>query len=315
MLDKACCSQKKTYFCTHNSVPIDVRLLVRWYGQPPLYITNYQYDINFKFLLRPDRNNYTIFVRYLKWMIMTRYSILLALALLFMGSCKNRQEVPPIASADISIPEVTPPVPIQKSPLAIYLDSLGLVNISDIDSTILVRLMYATADNFTGKRLYNGLREAYLNREAAEAVSEAQNILKKQHPAYRLVIYDAARPLSVQQEMWDVVKGTCKYKYVSNPAHGGGLHNYGVAVDISITDSLGTPLPMGTEVDHLGVEAHITNESQLVEEGMITPEERKNRLLLRRVMTEAGFHVLPSEWWHFNLCSRDEAKQKYQLIK
>lgn len=72
---------------------------------------------------------------------------------------------------------------------------------------------------------------------------------------------------------------------------------------------------MGTEVDHLGVEAHITNESQLVEEGMITPEERKNRLLLRRVMTEAGFHVLPSEWWHFNLCGRDEAKRKYQLIK
>ena len=33
-------------------------------------------------------------------------------------------------------------------------------------------------------------------------------------------------------------KGTSKYRYVSNPNRGGGLHNYGLAVDISIQDSL-----------------------------------------------------------------------------
>lgn len=42
--------------------------------------------------------------------------------------------------------------------------------------------------------------------------------------------------------------------------------------------------------------------------------ERQNRLLLRKVMKEAGFRALPSEWWHFNFCSRDVAKQKYKLI-
>lgn len=31
--------------------------------------------------------------------------------------------------------------------------------------------------------------------------------------------------------------------------------------------------------------------------------ERQNRLLLRKVMKEAGFRALPSEWWHFNFAA------------
>ena len=118
----------------------------------------------------------------------------------------------------------------------------------------------------------------------------------------------------VKKKMWNVVKGTSKYKYVSNPNRGGGLHNYGLAVDISIQDSLGQPLPMGTKVDHLGMEAHITDEIGLVHNGKMSETERQNRLLLRKVMKETGFRALPSEWWHFNFCSRDVAKQKYKLI-
>lgn len=184
-----------------------------------------------------------------------------------------------------------------------------------MDSTILVQLMYATPDNFTGRQLYDDLTEAYLHPDAAQAVVKAQQILQTLHPSYRLIIYDAARPMSVQQKMWDVVKGTSKYIYVSNPARGGGLHNYGLAVDISIADSLGIPLPMGTEVDFMGIESHITNEAQLVKQNKITARERENRLLLRKVMKEAGFRPLPSEWWHFNLCSRKEAIARYSLIK
>ena len=111
-----------------------------------------------------------------------------------------------------------------------------------------------------------------------------------------------------------MVKGTSKYRYVSNPNRGGGLHNYGLAVDISIQDSLGRPLPMGTKVDHLGVEAHITEEGELIRNGKITKTERQNRILLRKVMKAAGFRALPSEWWHFNFCSREEARKKYNVI-
>jgi D-alanyl-D-alanine dipeptidase len=152
------------------------------------------------------------------------------------------------------------------------------------------------------------------NPDAAYALIEAQKALKRLYPSYSLIIYDAARPMSVQKKMWNVVEGTSKYKYVSNPNRGGGLHNYGLAVDISIQDSLGQPLPMGTKVDHLGMEAHITDEIGLVHNGKMSETERQNRLLLRKVMKETGFRALPSEWWHFNFCSRDVAKQKYKLI-
>ena len=198
--------------------------------------------------------------------------------------------------------------------MALYMDSLGLVNVTDLDSSLVVKLMYTQADNFTGEVLYDNLTEAYLHPDAAYALIEAQKALKQLHPSYSLIIYDAARPMSVQKKMWNVVKGTSKYKYVSNPNRGGGLHNYGLAVDISIQDSLGQPLPMGTQVDQLGVEAHITDENELVHSGKMSETERQNRILLRKVMKEAGFRALPSEWWHFNFCSRNVARQKYKLI-
>lgn len=196
-----------------------------------------------------------------------------------------------------------------------YLDSLGLVNIKKLDPTLKVDLMYTRADNFTGKVLYEDLHEAYLHPEAARALLRAQKRLKELHPDYSLVIYDAARPLSVQQKMWNVVKGTSKSIYVSNPARGGGLHNYGLAVDVSIVDAKGHPLPMGTKVDHLGKEAHIDAEAALVQRRIITAQERENRQLLRRVMTEAGYKPLRSEWWHFNFRTREGAKRNYKVIK
>lgn len=202
----------------------------------------------------------------------------------------------------------------KKSPMALYMDSLGLINVTELDNSLAVQLMYTQDHNFTGEVLYDNLTEAYLHPDAAYALVKAQRALKELHPSYSLIIYDAARPMSVQKKMWNVVKGTSKYKYVSNPNRGGGLHNYGLAVDISILDSSGQPLPMGTKVDHLGVEAHITQENELVHNGKISETEHQNRLLLRTVMKKAGFRALPSEWWHFNYCSRDVAKQKYKLI-
>lgn len=215
----------------------------------------------------------------------------------------------------VQVSETVLPAPQpEKSPMARYMDSLGLVDVTELDSSLVVKLMYTQADNFTGEVLYDDLSEAYLHPDAAHALVKAQRALKELYPSYSLLIYDAARPMSVQKKMWNVVKGTSKYRYVSNPNNGGGLHNYGLAVDISIQDSLGQPLPMGTKVDHLGAEAHITQESELVRNGKMSETERQNRILLRKVMKEAGFRALPSEWWHFNFCTRDVARQKYKLI-
>lgn len=254
-------------------------------------------------------------------MIIVKYCLLILSFLLAWTSCASghkEQVIENIETVYIDSMQLCesciPVLQSVKSQMALYMDSLGMINIAELDSSIVVKLMYAQADNFTGEVLYDDLTEAYLHPDAAHALVEAQKILKQIHPSYNLLIYDAARPMTVQKKMWDIVKGTSKFRYVSNPNRGGGLHNYGLAVDISIQDSLGQPLPMGTKVDHLGIEAHITQESELVRSGKMTEAERQNRLLLRKVMKAAGFRALPSEWWHFNKCSREEARKKYRLI-
>ncbi|MCM1356405.1 MAG: M15 family metallopeptidase [Staphylococcus sp.] len=194
------------------------------------------------------------------------------------------------------------------------LNEAGFVDVRTLDPTIQVRLMYAYDDNFTGVVLYDELRDAYLHPDAAKALAKAQAALHELYPGYNLLVKDAARPMSVQRKMFKSVQGTPKANYVANPAKGGGLHNYGLAVDITIVDDNGNELPMGTPVDHLGPEANIDREEKFVESGVISETERQNRLLLRRIMVGAGFKPLRTEWWHFNLVSKSQARAGYKRL-
>jgi len=202
-----------------------------------------------------------------------------------------------------------------KGKTELSMERQGMVDVTSADRSIQVSLMYARADNFTGGVLYSDLRRAYLHPKAAAALAKAQAELKRLRPDLSLKVYDAARPMSIQQKMWDKVKGTPKYFYVSNPARGGGLHNYGMAVDITLCRLNGDSIPMGTKIDHMGTAAHIDNEEALVKAGRISREALRNRRLLRRVMRFAGFKPLKTEWWHFNFISRATAKKYYKVIK
>ena len=75
------------------------------------------------------------------------------------------------------------PASAQKSETARYLESIGLVNIAEADSSIIVDLMYTRADNFTGKVLYEDLHEAYLHPDAMKGLLLAQQELKSDTPA------------------------------------------------------------------------------------------------------------------------------------
>ncbi|MCM1522413.1 MAG: M15 family metallopeptidase [Muribaculaceae bacterium] len=201
-------------------------------------------------------------------------------------------------------------------PLDSILSRKGYTDVSTISPEIIVSLMYSRPDNFTGRVLYEPdvLSRGWLHPDAAKALGKAQEVLSREAPGMRLLVKDAARPMSVQRLMFDAVKGTPKANYVANPARGGGLHNFGLAVDITLADPSGREIPMGTPVDHLGPEANIDRERELVSHGVISETERQNRLLLRKVMREAGFHTIRTEWWHFNLCPLSEARRRYHLI-
>lgn len=194
------------------------------------------------------------------------------------------------------------------------LETMGMIDIRQSDLSIQVHLLYAHPENIFGEPVYEGLTKAWLRPEAAEKLLNAQRLLRAEHPGYSLIVYDAARPMEIQKKMWNLVRGTDKVNYVSNPANGGGLHNYGMAVDVSILNEQGEPLPMGSPVDFFGEEAHTNEESTLLKNGKITQEEYTNRQLLRRIMKQAGFRTILYEWWHFNACTRPEAREQYPVI-
>ena len=162
----------------------------------------------------------------------------------------------------------------------------NLVNVMSIDSTFILDLKYATADNFLGKPVYK-VAKCYLLKPVAIKLSEANKKFKKL--GLRIKIYDGYRPHSVQKEMWKLVPNSM---YVANPANGSS-HNRGCAVDITLVDSLGNELIMPTGFDNFTERAH--------HDFMDLPAEAiKNRATLKRIMIESGFVPLSSEWWHYS---------------
>ena len=200
-----------------------------------------------------------------------------------------------------------------QSPDALAMMRDGLTNVRDVDSSIVVRLMYAEADNFVGERMYGTLREAMLQPEAARKLAQASKALKKKHPFYSIIVYDAARPRKIQRIMWNKVKGTPKSRYVASPGRI-SMHSYGVAVDVSILDRYGRPLDMGTPVDYLGEPAEPRREQEFLKSGKLTRKQIDNRLLLRNTMKDAGFRSISNEWWHFEACTREEAQRRYKPV-
>jgi zinc D-Ala-D-Ala dipeptidase len=191
----------------------------------------------------------------------------------------------------------------------------GLVDVQKLDPSIRVELKYASAHNFMGRNLYGKLTRAYLRPSAALKLVKASTILQERYPELRLLVVDAVRPRSVQHKMWEIVVDTPMQRYIANP-YRGSMHNYGAAVDVTLYNvETGKPLDMGTPVDYFGPLAHPNLEHEFLQKGELTEEQIKNRLILRNAMCDAGWIILPIEWWHFNAFPLDYIRQNYSIIE
>ena len=194
----------------------------------------------------------------------------------------------------------------------------GLVDIQKIDPDIRVELKYSTTDNFIGRDVYGELTRAYLQPEMAKRLAKASALLKKEKPGYKLLVYDAARPNSVQYDLWDAldhlkIPARSKTQYVADPKIGSN-HNFGCAIDLTVVDENGKPLDMGTKFDFFGPLAYPRSEQEMLKKGKLTVRQIENRRLLRKVMTQVGFKVNTTEWWHFDGMSKAQARAKYGMI-
>ena len=189
-----------------------------------------------------------------------------------------------------------------------------MVDVSQLNNSILVRLAYSTTDNFLNSDVYGDFERCYLRREVAEMLDRVQIVLDQKREGYRLILYDCLRPRSVQYGMWRLVKETEQESYVADPEKG-SVHNFGAAVDVSIVDSQGSVLDMGTPFDYFGELAQPRYEDRFLQEGKLTKEQLNNRKLLREVMNEAGFLGISDEWWHFNGFPLEEVKRRYAIVE
>lgn len=191
-----------------------------------------------------------------------------------------------------------------------------LVDIQQLNSRFFVELSYSDTNNFLQQDVYGRLEKCYLHKETAAKLLVADSILKSEFPHYHFLIYDGARPHYIQQIMYDLYRNmpVAQGLYLSHPMNH-SLHNYGAAVDLTICDSTGVPLDMGTDFDHFGYESHISDEWGLKQTGKITSQAFENRKLLRKIMLKAKFTPITYEWWHFNSCSRGYAATHYKLIQ
>lgn len=210
--------------------------------------------------------------------------------------------------------------------------SYGLVDITTLDSTILVDLKYSTEDNFVGVDMYGDLERAYLVESFARKVVRAQQLLRERYPEYTLLIYDAARPISVQRAMRREVEGTPLQSFVADGSRG-GRHNYGVGVDLTIATLDGKPLDMGAGFDEFSDASAVKGTADSadpttrtlkvyrdyakwqVEQGIISEVAAANRMLLIEIMHEVGLYPYRREWWHFEeIVSMSTTRERYRLL-
>lgn len=218
--------------------------------------------------------------------------------------------LPPAAEKPLS---ETPKAPQPLSEFEQMFRDSGLVDLETYIPGIRIDLKYTTRDNFVKADVYGDLERCYLRPEAAEKLKKAQSLLQEQHPGYSLLVFDGVRPFRVQQIMWDSLHIPNKRNYLAPPSEG-SIHNYGCAVDLTIVDSLGRELDMGTPFDFFGELAQPQLEAQMLANGKLSQKQLDNRLLLRSTLRKAGFYDIKTEWWHFNAFGSSSVKARFSRL-
>ena len=159
---------------------------------------------------------------------------------------------------------------------------LDLVAITAPDFDVDVTLAYATEANLTGRPVYRNA-ECWLHRAAAEKLRAAIGLARPL--GYRLRIFDALRPVEAQWALWNVNPDP---EFLADPRRG-SPHSRGAAVDLSLLDSAGRELDMGTAFDAFTPLSHHGRTD-------VAPEAQRNRLLLMGRWTGAGWAFFRTKW-------------------
>ena len=171
-------------------------------------------------------------------------------------------------------------------------DYNDLVNVLDIDGSLIVDLCLFNNSTIFGKE-YN-TNCAYVKKHIALKLKKANDIAKIYN--LKIKVCDAYRPYSITKKH-AIMRPDLVAKGLLAP-ESGSWHNAGLALDVTLVDENGEELLTPSKVqDFSAVDNY---------------KENDNSLLLKKIMNEAGFGKLKSEWWHFQDIF-DENKRKLTL--
>ena len=185
-------------------------------------------------------------------------------------------------------------------PLSAEARSAGFVDVRSIVPSAIIDLRYATANNFTGMRLYPPDARCLVHESMAPGLAAAAKILASQGDV--LVFWDCYRPHDVQVKMFNVVPNPA---WVAKPGPEARSHEAGRSVDVTIASAQEQCPPtrqlagrcladMGTDFDDFSSRA-----TAFATDG-VSADEQANRARLRNAMSAGGLSVYSGEWWHFD---------------
>lgn len=184
----------------------------------------------------------------------------------------------------------------------------GMVDIKTVAPGVVVDVRYATPDNFLGRAFYTD-PTCYLTPATAAKVAHAEAAVSKQ--GYHLLLWDCARPLSYQYDMWN----SCVRNHgeshcsglVANPYASPSGHTYGNVIDVGLVTADGSPVELPSKYDS-GLFSEDTSadktRSRPPSDGVTKPPlwsdtAWEHYRVLRSVLSAAGFTGITSEWWHW----------------
>lgn len=164
----------------------------------------------------------------------------------------------------------------------------------------------------------------YLRENVGDRLITANQYLQAEYPHLRILVFDAYRPIEVQQfmvdhafqqqlkvtgltlellseqqrqQLWEEV-----YKFWASPSHDPATpppHSTGAAVDVTLFDIVTvSALNMGSDIDEISPRSQPDYFAESSDPTEL--EYHRNRQILKQVMTRAGFLQHLHEWWHFS---------------
>ncbi len=215
------------------------------------------------------------------------------IASLLLLSCESsaQQKHPPRSPAPVHSSDASVPVSLQTNVPKYPAD---WIDVKTLIPELLLDIRYASNQNFTNTSLYP-VSTCLLRYAVAKDLASVQEELKRMK--LQLLIWDCYRPFSIQELLWEKVSDP---RYVAKPVRKNGKpakgskHNRGAAIDLSLADHLGHPLPMPTDHDDF------SSRAQRGWTQGISAEAISNAQRLNKVMQRHGFVGIRSEWWHYD---------------